>query len=80
MPPGLTTGLQRVRSHCARAVFSLDPGQNKTDQAKTMEGTCLIQSYVPTYMFGQQDYTALNHVVKELGGGHMPKLDLVTAC
>lgn len=87
---GLRTGLQQCRTHCTRAVFNLDQGHKRTDQAKAMEQTCLDQPYVPTSLFGgrlphalhelrhrQHDFTAMHETVKELGGGRMPHLDLV---
>ena len=88
---GLRTGLQQCRSNCTRAVFSLDSGQKRSEkQAKAMELTCLEQPYVPTSLFGgrlphalhelrhrQKDFAEMNQTVRELGGGHMPKFDLV---
>ena len=87
---GLRTGLQQCRTHCTRAVFDLDSGQKQTDQAKVMEQTCLAQPYVPTSLFGgrlphalhelrlrHHEFKQMNETVKDLGGGHMPKLDLV---
>ena len=88
---GIRTGLEQARTHCTRAVFGLDSGSRRTDQSKALQATCLNQPYVPTSLFGgrlphalhelkqrQHDYTNMDGVVSSLGGGHMPKFDLVT--
>ena len=88
---GIRTGLEQARTHCTRTVFGLNSGPTRTAESKALEATCLNQPYVPTSLFGgrlpqalqelkqrQHEYTNMDNVVRDLGGGHMPKFDLVT--